>query len=115
MRAASFYLLSNLHAECLSMLKAALSIRNVLPWQQLLFAAEHHEEDLKAAALAVRHVVRRSITPDGDQLPQPKHHRIFDKVENDIAAVNSRCGQSWQRYMAMAHVVSNSYCPYRIS
>ncbi len=50
LRAASFYLLPDLQADCLRMASASLCMHNALPW--LLYAAEHEEEGLKAAALA---------------------------------------------------------------
>ena len=48
MCAASFYLLPDLHAECLKVARASLSVHNALEW--LLFATQHEEEVLKQAA-----------------------------------------------------------------
>ena len=49
LHAASFYLLPDLHAECMRMATAALSVHNALEW--LLYALEHLEAELKAVAL----------------------------------------------------------------
>ena len=48
MRAASFFLLPDLHAECLKVAQAALSVYTALDW--LLFAVQHRDEALKSAA-----------------------------------------------------------------
>ncbi len=72
MSAASFYLLPDLHAECLRMASAALSMHNVFSW--LVFAEEHQEKDLRSAALqyagAHYYRMRRQLPEISDQMLQ---------------------------------------------
>lgn len=71
LRAASFYLLPDLYAEVLRMATASLCVHNALPW--LLFAAEHQEEGLRAAALQFavanyRHIRRLRLQESAEHL-----------------------------------------------
>ena len=72
MRAASFFLLPDLHTECLRMARAALSVHNALGW--LLFAEEHQEKELRDATLeyagANYHRMRRQFPKQCDELIQ---------------------------------------------
>jgi hypothetical protein len=71
MRAATFYLLPDLHAECLRMVRSSLNVHNVLEW--LLFAEENQEMGLRTAAFgyaaANYHRMRQ-------QLPQQTNERL---------------------------------------
>ncbi len=76
MRAASFYLLPDLHAECLRMVRGSLNVHNALEW--LLFAEENQEMGLRTAAFGYAasnyHRMRQ-------QLPQQSNERLQTLME----------------------------------
>jgi hypothetical protein len=71
MRAASFYLLPDLHAECLRMAQGCLSVHNALEW--LLFAEENQEMGLRTAAFGYAAANYNRIR---QQLPQQSNERL---------------------------------------
>ncbi len=85
LRASSFYLLPDLHAECLRMATASLCVHNALAWLQ--YASEHRQEGLKAAALefvAANFQRIRRLQPEGSAEVLEAHPKLLLQLA-DIA------------------------------